>query len=312
MVYLFIHFKDEKVVMEHAMNPQFELLVDGHYALAESPVYDDRTGDLLWVDITEGTLHACKLNGSERRAWHFSEPVGCVGLTESGRLIVALRHSVALFDRTNGHRETIATLPHVHNEMRTNDGKVGPDGAFWISTMDDRAVKESIGAVYRIALGGFPEEKIGNLRISNGLAWTADGKTMFHTDTRGPWIERWDFDPVTGAISGRTRIRDLDDTIGRPDGGACDLDGNYWSAGISAARLNQFNRDGELLAHFAAPVPRPTMISFMGADFTTMVVTTAGHGLSDEALKANPHAGGIFTLKANIHGVPPFRFKDFV
>src|SRR4051794_10550445 len=26
---------------------------------------------------------------------------------------------------------------------RLNDGKVGPDGAFWVGTMDDRAVKEA-------------------------------------------------------------------------------------------------------------------------------------------------------------------------
>ena len=48
---------------------------------------------------------------------------------------------------------------------------------------------------------------------------------MFHSDSRGRWIDRWDFDPATGAISNRKRIADLDEATGRPDGGATDAEG---------------------------------------------------------------------------------------
>ncbi|WP_258809420.1 SMP-30/gluconolactonase/LRE family protein, partial [Klebsiella pneumoniae] len=86
------------------------------------------------------------------------------------------------------------------------------------------------------------EIRAEGFEISNGLAWTADGATMFHTDSRGPWIDRYDFDVATGLISNRNRIRELDEESGRPDGGACDAEGAYWSAGVSAGVLNRFDR----------------------------------------------------------------------
>ena len=77
---------------------------------------------------------------------------------------------------------------------RLNDGRVGPDGAFWVGSMDDRKDKEPIGALYRVDVTGRAEKKVDGLQISNGLAWTADGERMFHADSRGPWIDRWRFD----------------------------------------------------------------------------------------------------------------------
>ena len=85
--------------------------------------------------------------------------------------------------------------------------------------------------------------KVDGLQISNGLAWTADGERMFHADSRGPWIDRWRFDRASGAITERTRFAELDE-VGRPDGGSCDAEGFYWSAGVSAGRLNRFAPDG--------------------------------------------------------------------
>src|SRR5258705_528561 len=80
-----------------------------------------------------------------------------------------------------------------------------------------------------------------------------DGRTMFHSDSRAGWLDRWDFDPANGAISNRMRIADLDEAMGRPDGGATDINGDYWSAGISAQRLNRFAPDGRLIESYPVP-----------------------------------------------------------
>jgi sugar lactone lactonase YvrE len=77
-------------------------------------------------------------------------------------------------------------------ETRLNDGKVGPDGAFWVGTMDDRGLptREPLGALYRIAGDGTVERKVDDVCVSNGLAWTPDGRTMFHSDSSGKWLDR--------------------------------------------------------------------------------------------------------------------------
>ena len=136
---------------------------------------------------------------------------------------------------------------------------------------------------------GKVEKKVDQIYTSNGLAWTPDGRTMIHTDSRGRWIDRWTFDPATGAISDRRRIvADIEEAAGRPDGGATDAEGCYWSAGVSAGRLNRYDLDGKLLAHYPVPVAAPTMPCFGGPDLKTLFVTSLRTGRSPEALAKFP------------------------
>ena len=119
---------------------------------------------------------------------------------------------------------------------------------------------------------------VEGVKVSNGLAWSADARTLYHSDSRGPWIDRWDFHPTTGAISNRRRIVTLTESDGRPDGGATDIEGGYWSCGVSAGCLNRFAPDGRLLARYDLPIPAPTMCAFGGADMRTLFITSARQG----------------------------------
>jgi len=97
--------------------------------IGESPVWDGRTGLLYWVDITPGTIHRIDPATGTRQRWEFGEPVGALGLCRSGRLVVALKSTVILFDPRDGSRQPLAAVTHAKPAMRLNDGKVGPDGA---------------------------------------------------------------------------------------------------------------------------------------------------------------------------------------
>ncbi len=221
-------------------------LIPTLHKLAECPVYDERTDRILFCNIPDGEIHGVDLATGEEHIWRFPELVASYGLTESGGFVVALKDSVVLFDPATGTSRTLASVGADRPTTRLNDGKVGPDGAFWVGGINHAPDRAAIAALYRIDAAGTVEIKVEGIKCSNGLAWSADGTLMYHTDTRGPWIDRWRFDPATGAISERTRIAEPDDTIGRPDGGATDVEGCYWSSGISAAKLNRFSADGKL------------------------------------------------------------------
>jgi sugar lactone lactonase YvrE len=290
------------------MTLDFACIADLKCAIGESPVYDERTGRLYLVDIPAMTLHAVEPGGA-LQSFAFESEVASLGLAASGRLVVALRDQVILFDPATEARQHVCSIEADRPETRLNDGKVGPDGAFWVGTMDTRKDKLPIAALYRVTASGSVEGKVDGLIIANGLAWTAGGEVMFHADSRGPWIDLWDFDRWSGAISGRRRFAEPSE-IGRPDGGACDAEGSYWSAGVSAGRLNRFAPDGSLAESVELPVPAPTMPCFGGADFRTLFLTSLRDGRPAEVLDKAPQSGGLFAATARVAGFAPWRFLD--
>jgi sugar lactone lactonase YvrE len=292
------------------MDLEFACTADLRCRVGESPLYDERTGRLYFVDILSRLLYCLEPGTGEPRSWSFDTEVCSLGLCASGRLVVALRDSVAFFDPATEELRDLCAVEAENPHTRLNDGRVGPDGAFWVGSMDDRPDKEPIGALYRVDPSGKVERKVEGLIISNGLAWTADGELMFHADTRGPWIDRWRFDRATGAIAERTRIAEPDVGVGRPDGASCDVEGQYWSAGVSAGRLNRFTQAGQLLESHELPVPAPTMPCFGGADFRTIYLTSLREGRPSALLQRAPQSGGLFAATAPVAGFPSWRFLD--
>ena len=157
---------------------------------------------------------------------------------------------------------------------------------------------------------GRVEQKVTGLFTSNGLAFAPDGRAMFHSDSYGRWVDRWDFDPATGAITNRTRIITQTEEGGRPDGGATDSDGYYWSAGVSAQCLNRYTPDGTLVAKYAVPVVAPTMPCFAGKDLKRLFLTSLRKGKPEALLARYPLSGATLVADATVSGSPVSRFRD--
>ncbi|MET3897384.1 sugar lactone lactonase YvrE [Devosia sp. UYZn731] len=283
--------------------PQVDFVVAERFAVGESPVWDADNGQLLWCDIPEGAIHTLHVASGRRSHWKLREPVGSFGLAQGGRLVVALRDEVVLFDRDSGDRELVARVRHAKPGMRLNDGKVGPDGAFWAGSMDASGDGAPAGVLYRFAPDGDVRVIREGVAISNGLAWNAEGTRLYHSDSRGDyWLDTWDFDPSSGDATNPRRLSEHDDSYGRFDGGACDMAGNYWSAGPSAGQVNRFSTDGKWLDAVKVPLAHPTMPCFGGPDLQTVFVTSLDSGT------AGPGRDGIVSFRAEVPGVPVAKF----
>jgi sugar lactone lactonase YvrE len=290
----------------------------GPFLLAESPTWDAQSSRLWWADIEARSLHTVDFEVGadnvlvpvQHRHYDFAQKVCSIGLTRSGRLLLALADGVYYFTPATGALELLVQPEPDRPTHCLNDGKVGPDGAFWVGSIEETPERAPVGSLYRISADGRCRRISTGYRVSNGLAWSADGRAMFHSDSRGPTIDRWDFDPATGMVGSRTAIRTLTDKLGRPDGGACDVEGGYWSAGVSAGCLNRFDVEGKLIQRIDLPAPRPTMPCFAGPDMQTLFVTTASHGLDAGSLARHPDAGRLLMLRVSVAGVPVLRFAD--
>lgn len=286
------------------MPHEIATFADCHCQVGESAVWDDEHNQLLWADIPPGIIYAQDVTTGARSQWQLPESVGAFGLADDGRLVVGMVSGVYLFDRASGALDLLVDPEpdQVSNrpKHRLNDGKVGPDGAFWVGSMHPDV---PTAALYRVTGDGRSERKIEGLNTSNGLAFSADGRTMFHSDSRQQWVDRHTLDPATGTLSDRVRIANPSEADGRPDGAATDMTGAYWSAGVSAGCLNRYDRNGNLLERIPVPPKAPTMPCFGGPDMKTLFFTSLRRA------EAGPDCGNVFSMQVDVAGVPVSRFR---
>jgi sugar lactone lactonase YvrE len=220
-------------------------------------------------------------------------------------VLLALKSGIHRWNPRDGALALLAAPEPDRLGNRLNDGKVSPDGRFLVGSMDDRPEKAATAALWRLDPGARHCVRLADsLVVSNGLAWSPDGRTLWHTDSRLSAIWTWRYDPATGAIADRRLVAEPSDAVGRPDGGAVDAEGGYWSAGVSAGRLNRWLPDGTLDRVVELPVRSPTMPCFGGEGLRTLFVTSLrGAG-------AGPADGALMTLDVGVAGVPVGRFAD--
>jgi sugar lactone lactonase YvrE len=283
------------------------VVLDARAELGECPVWAADEQALYWVDIRAPALHRLDPASGATRTWPMPARIGSFGLRESGGAVVTLVDGFYHLEFDTGALSYVAGPVDQPTGTRFNDGKVSPDGRFFAGTMDEATLSRPVGVLYRLDPDGSLHEVVDGLIASNGLAWTDDGKTMYHSDSKGQVI--WAYDYTDGEIANRRVVARPTEEIGRPDGAAMDVDGYYWSAGISAGVLNRWAPDGHLDRSVPLPCSNPTMPCFGGPDLRTIYVTSLRHDLPADVLAAKPLSGGIFAIEVDVPGVAVARFK---
>ncbi len=240
----------------------------------EGPFWHSGEQALYFVDIQAPRLYRLDPATGALRFWTMPSDIGSFGLCHDGRAIVALRSGIYFFDLTTEALTFIVNPEAGITTNRFNDGKVGPDGRFWVGSMDDTPEKQPRAGLYRIGHDGTSTTMLTGLITSNGLAWSPDGRTMYHSDSRQCFVQAFDYDLKDGSISHHRELLRLTDAQGRPDGAAMDVEGCYWSAGPSAGVVNRIAPDGTIVQRYELPLAAPTMPCFGGPDMRTLFVTS--------------------------------------
>src|SRR5258708_35149887 len=95
-----------------------ELVLDAHARVAEGPVWDDRTGTLVWVDIMGHQVHRYDPANGQDRAIDVGQPVGAAVLRQGGDgLVLALQEGFGLLDEATQRVEIVAP---VEKDLPTN------------------------------------------------------------------------------------------------------------------------------------------------------------------------------------------------
>ena len=286
------------------MQHGFALVLDIKASLGECPLWSAAEQVLYFVDIKRFRIHRFDPQTGGSKTIDLPEEVGCIGLAPGGGFIAGLRSGLWLIAANGTLVRKLADNPEDQAISRFNDGMVDPIGRFIAGTVDETREK-GIAGLYRYDRHGL-ERITGGLLTSNGVAFSPDGRRLYHADTLRYTLYTYDYAPETGEASNRRVFARFgsDTDKGRPDGGAVDVDGCYWTALFEGGRVQRYSADGALLAQYPVPVKCPTMVTFGGADMRTLYCTSAGIGRPDTELETFPQSGGLFAMRTDVAGLP--------
>ena len=268
--------------------------------LGEGPCWHEARQTLWWIDILGQKLFESDLSLDAPRTIDLPQMVGAIAETASGGLIAALRDGIYLVDPQSGATSPYASVSgHDPQQFRFNDGKVDPQGRFWAGTLslNDRP---GLSHLYRITKDRTVTPMRDGVSVSNGIAWAADGRTMYYIDSPTRMVQAFDFDGVTGALRSPRVAIQLTESDGYPDGCCMDVDGCLWVAHWGGAKVTRWDPLlGRLLSTISVPVSNVTSCAFGGPRRDQLFITTA----VDEAKGASePEAGFVFRIDVGTSG----------
>lgn len=268
--------------------------------LAEGPVWDPIRERLLWVDIEAGVVYSGWLDGAgivrcEERI-PFPDTAGAVAVAADGELIVAGRHRLHYRDASGAITSGRSLIDGA--DRRFNDGKPDPAGRFVVGTKGPGGE-----LLLRVDSGEAVTVLDDDLTLSNGLAWSADGRRLYSIDTMTRRIFLRDYDPDTGAVGERRLFLELAD--GHPDGMTTDADDHLWVAVWGGGCVLRITPAGRIVGRVDVPAPHTTCPVFAGRDLEVLVITTATENLTATQRAAFPESGRLFTISPGVAGRPP-------
>jgi sugar lactone lactonase YvrE len=277
-----------------------ELVLAAGAALAEGPTWHPTEQVLYWTDLVRGELHRFDPRSGADETVHRGRTLGCFGLRAGGGFVLGTDEGIfRLLD--GGEPEPVHAFLRDDPDRRLNDGKVDPQGRFWFGSnrWDFRA---GAGALH-VLDGTRLETRLPDLSLPNGIDWSPDGRTMYHADSLGEWLDAFEFDPATGALGSRRRVATLKNVSDSPlgytvlDGLAVDAAGNIWVAVYGSGEVRCYSPSGEVLEVVKVPALAAASVTFGGPDLDVLYIAT---GASEN--EHQPEAGAILACSPGVKG----------
>jgi len=286
---------------------QLERVVGPGAVLGEGPVWDERAAVLWWLDIPGEALHRFDPASGDDEATALGAQVGALVPRRSGGLVLATPEGFEAFDPASGARSLLARADAENRATRMNDGKCDRAGRFYAGTMAyDFA--SGAGAFYRLDPDLGVTQLLGEVTISNGLAWSDDGATLYYIDSMTHRVDAFDVDVDTGELDGRRPVVELDSALGVPDGMCIDEAGYLWVALFGGGAVHRYSPGGTLDRVVEVPASQVTCCAFGGPSYDELYITTAAQDLTDADRQRYPDAGSMYRLRPGVAGPPPNPF----
>ena len=280
-----------------------EMLAEENALVGEGPCWDPHLGVLYWTDIRTGRVFKYDPSTDDNELIHHGKYVGGIAVNKQGGLVFGTWEGVMLW-RSDDDFQWI----HHGETYQFNDCFAGPRGEFYGGSYFDGAAP---GALFRFETDGRVETIAEDVGISNGMGFSSDARTFYHTDSPIRTIFAYDHDVETGAVTNKREFVKLDASEGIPDGMTVDAQDHVWSANWGGSCVIRFDPDGVEERRVSFPATQTSAPMFGGEDFRDLYVTTAYNGTGDPPSGLEPtgydfnaHRGGeLYRVNLGDHGI---------
>jgi len=274
-----------------------ETLATG-YGLIEGPLWVADRG-LLFSDVLNGGVFCIDPFGAVTTVFEHRRGIGGMALHEANGLVVSGRNvSCKPFD--GGATVTLMDSDPDAGIVGFNDLTTDAAGRIYAGSLGSSPVFEdgrepAAGDLWLIDLDGSHRRVAPDIRLTNGLGFSPDGGTLYHSDSGVRTVfcyavsENGDLGPKE--VFART-------SEGVPDGLSVAEDGSVWVALAGGGQgVAVYAADGTRSDFLEIPDPMCTSVCFGGDDLKDLYVVSGSDGTGRK------NAGSVFRERVDVAGV---------
>jgi xylono-1,5-lactonase len=278
-----------------------EKLCEG-YGLIEGPVWMQGRG-LIFSDVMNGGVFGVSPAGEVISIFEHRRGIGGMAIHVDGGLVVSGRNiSYKPFD--GGDTALILDRNEDAGNVGYNDITTDAAGRIYAGSLgsspvfDDGREPQS-GDLYMIDLDGSSKKVAEDIQLTNGLGFSPDGKTLYHSDTSRRAVQCYAVNE-DGTL-GDKQVFVITDK-GSPDGLCVSDDGRVWVALAGGSGVGVYNADGSFDQFIEIPMPLCTSVCFGGDNLKDLYVVSGSGADAD-------NVGAVFRQPVEATGllVPPAR-----
>lgn len=284
-----------------------QLLVDCRNQLGECVLWNTQTDRLYWTDVYGQRLYSCDEYGQHLDVRVLPDKLGSFAFDPAGDVLAAFSKGLFRYELGSGRLEQLTHFEPELQLTRLNDGRCDRSGRFVVGGCHQQFYNP-VSSVVSFSGGADARTLVRSVALTNGIAFSLDGRRMYFSDSETLVYHWFDYDPATGDVGARHVFARIPEGRGFADGSAVDAEDNVWNARYYGGIVQQYLPDGSEGLRVVMPTDCPSCVCFGGKNLDTLFITTARKDLKPEALAAQPGAGGLFKLKVGVRGVAESRF----
>lgn len=269
-----------------------EIVADEKNLCGEGPLWDHRTGTLIWDDLGSSLVFQFDPRTGLTTTISRGLMVACIALNGERGFVFGGAAGLHLWE-PGGQERTLVT-EHDGESLSFNDLVAGPGGRVYAGSAywgEESLEKE--GKLYRFDPDGTITVLDEGFELANGMGFSPDNRTFYCTDSTRRIIYAYDVAPDTGDLSKRREWVRVPDNEGLPDGLTVDAEGGVWSAQWYGSQVVRYSPDGSVLQRYPVPAKQVTSVMFGGNGLEELYITTAAESWASRYMPPNydPQSG---------------------